>query len=417
MYIFINVYILQLAKIKYGSYVNALTVFLLFVLFFNGTRIVLDLFGYDDMRYLYFVSTQTISEESNNQAILNINIGIISLALGYFLYKKKCVSHGDIVLPDRLLYVLFLIGFVAKVYVTYLSFSFITLFSYAEVFTTGISIPTYLSVLSYLPVFVCLYKFRQGAGGFWIIAMICYGLLSMATGQRGPGMILIVMTLYYCVKLGLLKVNFIKIFFFGIVTTILLIAVGISRKGNDVDLESIQFMDFFWGQSVSIDVLQLSIQDYYELDYNFFDLFGNIYYFIDRAIIHRGAHPDFMNEMASQHKMWSSYITYIENPKMYFEGFGLGGNFFAQAFAVGREFGVVLICFFVGFFIHVLERILLSGKILSVFIVFTVFQSIIYIPRDNLFDFVTDMRLPLYFVIIMSFSLIWFKSSNLSKLY
>ena len=402
IYILVNLIIIYIIRYKYGSYINVLTLFLLFVLFFNGSRIILDLFGYDDMRELYVITQATIKEDVNNRAILNVILAITSVSLGYFFYKESTYARNkfSFFIPNSFLIVLFIIGFTAKIYIAYLSFSFLSLFSYGEVFTDGIPIPSYIQVLSFLPVFVSLYKFKSGKGGFWILSLFAYSILSMATGQRGPGMILIIVTLYLCTKLKLIKINLIYLIFLIPIVVILLLTIGYLRRDKDVEFESDFLIAFFWGQSVSIDVLQLAIQDYHKLDYGFWDLFGNIRYTIERMTIYRGMPQDQLAEMA-KYKMWSSYITYMVSPKFYFEGMGLGGNYIGQSYAVGKEFFVVAVSFFVGKFLHFVEDKIFSNNIYVSFISFIVLQSLLYIPRDNLFDFITDIRMPLFMLLLV----------------
>ena len=181
LYIILNGYVLLYIKKKYGTYINALSLFLFFVLFFNGSRIILDLFGYDNMRELYYISQATITEDNNNRAILNVILAIVFLCIGYFCYNKKTIRiySNEFKIPNFIIIPLLIIGFIAKIYVSYLSFSFVSMFSYGDVFTEGIPIPTYLSVLSYLPVIVCLYKFKSKKVGFWFFLIILYSLLSM----------------------------------------------------------------------------------------------------------------------------------------------------------------------------------------------------------------------------------------------
>ena len=403
LYIVINILILVRVKYKYGTFFNLLTIFLVLVLYFNGTRIILDLFGYDDMRRLSFFSEELISEINNSRALLNINIGIIAVALGYLWLKPgpskiEDTSWGNM---DVFLLLFFLVGFLAKLYVSYLSFSFISLLSYYDFFTEGLVIPKYLKILSSLPVFVCLVKFREGKGGWWIVAMFVYAILSMATGQRGPGMLLFVMTFYMCVKMNFINVGILNICIIIVFVVATTVVVGMLRVAGDVDSE-FSVLEFLWKQGVSISVLQLTVQHADLLDYNFYDLFGNISQWLDRTFFERGKVVDILTDMAN-HKVWSQYVSYRFNPKLFSLGYGLGGNFFGQAYAVGREFAVFVISFFSGLFLHFMEKKLFSKNVIMVYVSFTVLCSFIYIPRDNLLDFVTDFVVPLYVLVIFLF--------------
>lgn len=400
LYIVINILIIIRIKLKYGTFFNLLSVFLLFIFIFNGSRIIMDLFGYDDMRRLSFFSDEVISEINNSRTILNINIGTIAVALGYLWFKHGCpkveiISWRNM---DIIFLLLFGVGFLAKLYVSYLSFSFISLLSYYELYTDGLVIPKYLKILSSLPVFVCLVKFRMGKGGWWVVAMFVYAILSMATGQRGPGMLVFVMTIYVCVKWNLIKLDILKIGIFLVSAVAITILVRVLRGTGDADSD-FSVLELLWKQGVSISVLQLAVQHVDQLDYHFVDLFGNVSQWLDRTFFERGKVVDNLTDMAN-HRIWSQYISYTINSKLFYLGYGLGGNFFGQSYVVGREFAVFVISFLAGVFLHYMEKQLFSKNIIIVYATFTILCSFIYIPRDNLFDFVTDFVVPLYVVFI-----------------
>ena len=397
-YIIVNLYVLFVSKKVFNTLCNGLIIFLFSVFIFNGIRIVLDLFGIENMRELYSPFTQaTITENNNNRTILNVILCSICVSMGYLMYKNKHITISkQVKLPNPLLWFLFIVGFAAKIYVAYISFTFIMLLSYSEVFTDGIAVNAYLRGLSYLPVFVCLIKLKERRK-FWIIPMVLWAILHMATGQRGPGLLLLIFLFYYCIKLNIVKITLSKIVIGALVGIFLSIAVGNIRNGEEglktTGVEN-PVMDFLWEEGSSIIVLQTSIQDYKKIDYHFTDLFANVtslFFHYFPFLKDKKDSDDHMTSQVIDYKYWSAYISYKTDPNIYFSGGGMGGNYIGQVYSVGREFMVILVSILVGMFLVILENKLLYGSVIMSYIAFSVFQSIIYIPRDNLLDFITDL--------------------------
>ena len=428
LYIIVNLYILYASKKIFNTLCNGLIIFLFSVFIFNGIRIVFDLFGVDNMRELYSpFTTATITEYNNNRTILNVILCSICVSIGYLRYRSKNVKEKNTVrLPNPLLWFLFVIGFAAKIYVAYISFTFIMLLSYSEVFTDGIAVNAYLRGLSYLPVFVCLIKLKERKK-IWILPMAIWALLHMATGQRGPGLLLLIFLFYYSIKLELVKLSLTKVGIAALVGIFLSIMVGNIRSGEDELTTSTEnpVQDFLWQEGSSIIVLQTSIQDCKKLDYHFVDIFSNvtsIFFHYFPFLKSKKDSDDHMTNQVINYKYWSAYISYKTDPNIYFAGGGMGGNYIGQVYVVGREYLVIIVSILVGMFLVVLENKLLYGSIIMSYIAFSVFQSIIYIPRDNLLDFITDLMpvaiMLLLFLIITFAYMVFFRANiNLKKLF
>lgn len=403
IYILQIVLVLLISRYKLNSFVNSLTLFLFFVLFFNGSRIILDLLGYDNMRELYFFSTATITESNNNRSILVIIVGVTAVTLGYLLYKEKNaqIITTKLFLPNIIMWFLLIAGFAAHFYLAYQSFSLIMTLSYQDYFTTGIDRPFYIRITSYLPLLVCFCKLREGKTS-WIYPIFLYSLLSMATGQRGPGLLLIAISLYYCIKKGLIKINIIKILTFISVMFLLAVMVGEMREDKEEEGNN-YFAEFLWGQGISISVLQLSIQEYEKLDYNFFNLFGNIMEYTRNYIPENDEkYKEPLTALALKYKVWSKYISYKVDSVSYYLGGGLGGNYFGQSFVIGKELFVIFVSFIFGIFLHFVEYEMFNKGLICSFLSFVILQSLLYIPRDNLMDFATDVIDPLFISIVFA---------------
>ena len=396
LYLLLTVIALYLNKRINGIFINTLSIFLFCVFFFNGDRILLDLLGYDDMKELYYLTTSTITATNNNRAILCVILGSGAVSLAYLWSPHKGILTRRVSsfrIPDPVLYSLFIIGFAVKIHIAYRAFSLVTEYSYAAVFLEGVGIPLYMRVASYFSLFVCLYKLKENKR-IWLVPVFLFALLSMATGQRGLGMGLILIGFYFSHIRELIRFNLIR-FLGGIVlgVTMMILTVQYREQDNgevrEVDLVS----DILWGQGVSISVLQLAIQDERQLDYHVHNIFDNVLYRV-HGCFSPGVYKDGQFNQVTRYKLWSSYISYKTNPDAYTAGGGMGGNYFGQMYAAGKELMVMLASLFVGFFLRFLENDLRSGNVIKIYLAVGILQYFIMIPRDNLLDFITDMIEP-----------------------
>ena len=379
---------------------SLVVLFLLFVLFFNGTRPIVDFIGLNDINTLDFFYEGHISAKDNCRALLNLSIATVSIVIGHLLFickytKSTNKSSSNIIIPSFILYLLFIIGFAAKIYESYKSFSFLSAFSYHEMFISGESIPIYVRVLELLPLFVCLYKLSLGHK-IWMIWFFIYIVLGVATGQRGPAMMSLVIMIYFLAKKNVIKLNLKRATFFVVTIFVFSTAVSNLRNNKDFFTEDDTFTTFLWDQGVTYSQLQIVIKERDKLKYSLADMFGNVYSTFKLNIRPNIYCPDdHLSTTAKKYRMWSKYISYETNPKLYYLGMGLGGNYIAQVFCVGGEMAVFIFSMLVGFFLNFIDKRLIYGNILLTFICFNLLISVLYIPRDNYFQFLTAMIEPL----------------------
>ena len=395
---------------------NLLTIFLLFVFLFNGTRPFLASLGVNDINDLTFFYIGKIKVEDNCRAMLNLNSSILFITIGHLIYYIKSKNYHDknisrpcifnrvykninLMIPKRIpsfvLLLLFTLGFAIKLYVSYLSFSFLSTFSYHEMFVSGVSIPLYLRVIQLFPLFVCFYKISQGHS-LWIWWVILYSTISAATGQRGPALMTLTVFFYYMLTRNIIHINIKKFVFLFLGFYLFSVFIGNIRNNKDLVTEDDTFSSFLWDQGVTYSELQIVVKDKEKLDYGFWDLFGNVYSML-RLNIRSNIYCDneHLSTTAKKYKMWSKYISYETNPKLYFLGMGLGGNYIAQAYCVGNEFFVLLVSILLGFFINLLDDRYIKSGYIGGFLYTNLLITVMYIPRDNLFQFLTAMVEPL----------------------
>ena len=109
---------------------------------------------------------------------------------------------------------------------------------------------------------------------------------------------------------------------------------------------------------------------------------------------------------AYEFKWYGQYISSIANKSMFYEGMGLGSSYVAQLYAVGKEFAQVTGGIFVGYMACFLNDNLRSSNFLRRFWAFHALTIFIFIPRANLFEFISMQWAPyvvslfIYFYIV-----------------
>ena len=415
LYVLINIVVFLAAKNKSKRNANLVSLFLFSTLFFGGECLPLDLVGYEDITNLYYFTQTKIAEAHNNRAMMNLNLSLCAVGLGYILYRGRdkiasvqlLEKKKSFTIHNILLWFFLIIGFTAKLYIAYKAVSLIMSGAYLDYFTEGIQVSRYIRALAILPAFVCFYKIIRERSVIWFWVLVLYAFLSMATGQRGPAMLMILVGVYYSVRYGIIRISLTKVGIMFAIAVPMLILMQQLRAQQDNELDQDIVTDFFWGNLTSFSVLQIAVEDYDKLDYHVSDFFGNIRFRLSGFLTGGSfgeAGKDSQTIQAVKYKMWSGYISYHVNSGSYYSGGGMGGNYVGQAYAAGKEPVVLIVAFLVGLFLCWLDRNIITNKVIKGFIIFMIIQSVIYIPRDNLMDFVTDLIEPLImlmFVYIM----------------
>lgn len=420
-YVYINMLIVYHIKKYTGSFSHILLVFLFMIFFFGGIRLLADLFsfGVEDLRTTMFIS-YLISKEANVRALLNINLSLLCLGIGQFYYYKKYGRPTSKSIPIRLLslprnvtFILFWGGLAIKAYTSFKQLSNLIAFGYHAMFTGdgGESIPIYLRILSLLPVFIALGN--VGKSKKWIWLFVVYLTLDLSTGQRGMAALSAVVFIYVLSRLELIRLNAVKVGIVSFLAIVLFIFMSNFRNEKATTMEDLLIKEFLWQQGTSINVLQCAVMEYENLDYNFKDMFGNLYStfsFLDNSY-ERGVESTL--DQTLHYKVWSKYISHHMNSNLYYAGLGMGGNYIGQCFAVGKELMVVLVNLLIPFFLMFLDRRIFWGSLVWSFFFFNVLQNFLYIPRDNLFTFLTASIEPLLASIFLQVLLVKFLKKRL----
>ena len=396
-YLIINILICHDIKKYKGSYCELILVFLFLLFFFGGVRIVADLFGLgvENIRTSMFLD-KLISEKSTLRTVFNENIAVLALGIGQFSYyaffNKTSIKHKplSIRINNLTFYGLLFVGLAAKMYTAALLFTNLVTYGYHAMFSGdgGISIPIYLRALQLIPIFIILCKVAESKK--WLYLLGFYLLLDLATGQRGFSALTAIAFVYYLTKLQILNLNIAKITVAVVIAMVVFIFMSNFRNEKATTLDDVVLNEFLWEQGTSINVLQCSIEEAHNLDYSVKDLFGNVYSTFSKFDDTYNTEGKTTLEQTLHYKCWSKYISYHMNPSRYWTGLGMGGNYLGQLFVVGREGFLFLVNFLIPFFLGFLEKKVFGKNPISVFFFFNVLLVFLYIPRDNLFQFLTS---------------------------
>lgn len=396
-YLIINILICHDIKKYKGSYCELILVFLFLLFFFGGVRIVADLFGLgvENIRTSMFLD-KLISEKSTLRTVFNENIAVLGLGIGLFSYYaffyKTSIIHKplSIRINNLTFYGLLFVGLAAKMYTAALLFTNLVTYGYHAMFSGdgGVSIPIYLRALQLIPIFIILCKVAESKK--WLYLLGFYLLLDLATGQRGFSALTAIAFVYYLTKLQILNLNIAKITVAVVIAMVVFIFMSNFRNEKATTLDDVVLNEFLWEQGTSINVLQCSIEEAHNLDYSVKDLFGNVYSTFSKFDDTYNTEGKTTLEQTLHYKCWSKYISYHMDPSRYWAGLGMGGNYLGQLFVVGREGFLFLVNFLIPFFLGFLEKKVFGKNPISVFFFFNVLLVFLYIPRDNLFQFLTS---------------------------
>lgn len=216
-------------------------------------------------------------------------------------------------------------------------------------------------------------------------------ILSFANGQRGPGALLFIFVcfIYYHRNKSKIKINPIKIGYTIVLFIFILSFVGWLRSDRDNNYE-FSILNFIWSRGASLLVLVESIRWESIIDYDFLDLFGQIYYFVDYYCLKLlgESFPVSFLDLPIYYKFYSGYISYISNSTMYDMGFGIGGSYVAELFSVGKECAQFVGGICVGLLVNIFYFYFLNSRGFAKFYSFHILPFLLYIPRDNMLDFI-----------------------------
>lgn len=409
---------------------NISNLFLFFFLFFLGSRFIFDLFSNQyDVCYFEFFLGRYVDVDIVNRSLLNLILAVCGYNIGAICYniyndrRYKYIDylHLDSIVSKREIYVLLAIGVSFKLYYSYQVFQAMLTYGYLQLFLEGYEIDRNLLMMfleSFYEIAVFLIISKNGRLNMIEIGLVVfYTVLSLATGQRGFAMLSVVFILFYSYKLRRVKLKLSSIILIGLLLVSISEVVSAIRGGKEMDIVSMAdtMLGFFYGQAISITVLVATIDYDKYIDFSFLDLFGHIRYLLDYywniLALQSFSHVDNLALQANVYKWYGQYISCLTNPRMFYNGYGLGSSYVGQMYAVGKETMQVLGGVFVGFLVEFIYSALHSSHLLKRFWAFHALTIVIFLPRANLFEFIS-MQWHVYIVSALLYLYMRVKSSS-----
>lgn len=378
--------------------------------FFLGPRIFLDLVEYKDIRITAFFTDYSVSNKTLKIALWSINASLFCFLIPSMFGKivrgyqtvnidNKKINFfyvlSNLTLPFIITYIYLKIRFIIDY--GYIAYHKAEEKIYFSQFFELITISYYISIL----VLLFCYK-RINKKVFWI-HYIALSTVLISDGRRGPALIFILLSLmvfqYYKRKINLIKLSML-----GITTITIISVVGIFRyAGKEFEFS---IVDLFYAQGVTIQPIFYSIEYAEVMDYsptNLLDatLRGLRVLFNKIFLIEQNLD---LNALVSDYKIYSSYLSSTVNNELYQSGFGTGGTFIGELYSTRKELGVIIGSLSLGYVYHKISNwhnktSFLYSKIIS----FLFIGSIIYVPRDNMFDFLAENIFALIILTIIYF--------------
>lgn len=411
---------------KNNSILNINIIFISLFVFFLGIRPIIDLFGIKNILSFDFFINTNISPLIMNRVILNLNIAINSYMIGLYLYKifnryndNYIIKQSNLNISSKLCWYLIIIGGSFKLYMAIEMFTAIINQGYLSYFTGDLDVKRHSIIFGIVSgfidvgIFLMIFSKRKIDLKLLLVSFI-YMIMSFSTGQRGPGMLFFYFIFFIYMYTKRLHVKLTKIIPIIVFFSLLLSFISWLRSDNSSPYE-FSIFDFFWGQGVSITVLTESIRWDHIIDYKFTDLFGYITYAFDyyKYKFTGIQFPFEVPEIGEIYKFYSGYISNISNPNLKDLGFGLGGSYIAEMYSVGKECAQFLGGIFFSIIINFFFAVLKNSKGFWKFYAFHILPFLLYIPRDNCFDFVLqDWYILISYIIVDTFNRIKYRKHS-----
>ena len=386
----------------YKTLININTVFILLYIIFIGCRPLFDLFGIDNILYFNFYINESVDTSIIVRTLLNINIAFLSYIVGVIFYNSFCRTlKSDFSTPigkisEEFCWKLVLIGGIVKAYWSLQMLLAIIQNGYLALYTGELDLQhksivfNILSGLFDVGLYFLIILRRKVDKKILFVAFI-YMILAFSSGQRGPGMLFFLFVMFLYVYIKKLRINFIKLGLVFVGFVFLLSFIGWFRGAQDVNFK-FSVIHFLWGQGISMLVLTEAIRWDNIIDYSFMDLFGTIKYIFEYYVYKFSGEsfPYSTIEIPIHYKYYSGYISNISNPILYDLGFGIGGSYIAEFYSIGKEFFQLFGGIFVALLLNFIFDVFRAKSGFWKFYAFHSLPFLLYIPRDNMMDFLTQ---------------------------
>lgn len=373
------------------KFFNIFQIFLGTYFIFNISRIFMSALSIDDYRELDLFYSGYLSTYEATELLKFHTFFIIAILFAWFinliLFKEnsKPTIKKSLLRIKPLVEIGLIIYYILFLVKTIITIKLIRQYGYLYIFTGGISNHKYPYILSGVEnitrflFIVYVYLSRENINKFLGSGYLLILLIGMLTGQRGPGLVtLILITWLYSKRFKKIKIRHVfLISIFGIFMTRF---IAIFRYNtNEAIIDNILFK-FLHSQGISLHVLSYLIRYKDSLVHN-----GKVYFFHYFKILFSPNQGGQTIERLSNSLYLGDQLTYFLSPNIYLAGRGTGTSLIAEFYDLANA---NLVLFTLISFIFMLFSLWLSKKFeknIFLFIVgFNYFFRFIYAPRDSI---------------------------------
>lgn len=210
---------------------------------------------------------------------------------------------------------------------------------------------------------------------------------------------LVLFSLYFVIR----RVQFRFVSVIGLVSVLFLISavVGIMRSKNK-SFEKDWAAEFVNQQGFALQIVGHAIEYKDSIDYQFIDMFAHTRFRLDLMKERLMGVPamDSREEIMDKYHTLAFQLTHQVNAKALKGGWDMASSYIAEFFLLGREclvfFGNILVGFITVFFSNRAIR-----NKYGILLMLYILPYWIFIPRDNIFDFITDNMSNMLFAIFI----------------
>ncbi len=414
----------QYFRFHYKQSINLHNIYLFTFFFFLLALPLFDMLHIHDISNTSFFTSSRFSIDTIYRTMICLYLALISYYIGA-LYSITTLPTSDVKWShksDKHIHNISLIIFklslpIVILYAIIISYE-ISKYGYISMHRNEINIPMVnlfriASIAAKSSFALLLASGITNSKIFWL-STIAITFALVADGRRASGMTILIVAIWYYVNSNNINMRLRNLAIISSASILLAIIVGTLRYGQSNQI-NFSYFNFFLSQGGSVQVISYAIDWAKEIDYSFMDIFGNLFRTID--IIYskiRGESPDVgLQSQAAKYKLYSSYISYIVNSKLYMRGFGIGGSYIAQLYSVGSYHAIILFSILLGYMMTKINYFMQNGNdILTRSLLILIIISIIFLPRDNVFDFVTDNLYNYLFLLIVIYVSRLLRSNN-----
>ena len=418
VYLLLGLFILIFSRLVILSIERNASVILFLVAFFTFLmgRVVMEVLPVNEEINLLLYSLLVFSDETMRHVYLSLYLSLLFIYIGYVTNNDNSLCLKFNPNSERNLFIrrcakrilMFSSPFALVLILD--KVDYVLSHGYSQVFMDyKTSLPIYFIIFEVLfesMVFLFLATLPSKKDAFPVIAIyISIFMINIFSGDRGESILPIFLIIYYLYFRNVISPNEKWINKKGLVylvisfpvVVIILFLVAYIRSNNEFSSSNIAtlFFGFFYQQSVSVNVIACTYQDYDMLPQSklyslgaIIDYFRNNY--LTRIILGEEPYPVGSIELALEGHSLDAALTYVENTSTYFSGGGMGSSFVAESWYDFGYLGVIIFSYFYGYVLSYIPKMNAKNVWMSV-IALMLFRSIVYAPRARATGFVSDV--------------------------